>query len=145
MGHVVVHRMSYYIYFLLVYAVQMPLRIKKMHKSRRVDVMLHTVSPPRGEAASPPSPRCRYSKKALTLAALMLHCESCSSRRYPSLFLSGAGISRSCRRRSNVSFISSGVSNHHPNLTRMIWSTLGTAQTSVGILGSSFPYRDPFQ
>jgi hypothetical protein len=30
-----------------------------------LDVMLHTVSPPRGEAASPPSPRCSYSKKQL--------------------------------------------------------------------------------
>jgi ABC-type microcin C transport system permease subunit YejB len=65
--HVVVHRMSYYIYFLLVYAVQMPLRIKKMHKLYQVfDVMLHTVSPPRGEAASPPLQDVLPSKKAVT-------------------------------------------------------------------------------
>jgi hypothetical protein len=45
-----------------------------------VDVMLQSISSPRGEAASPPSPRCRYSKKcsyirylAVEWGALQLH------------------------------------------------------------------------
>jgi hypothetical protein len=55
------------------------------------DVMLHTVSPPRGEAASPPSPRCRYSQNAVTFAAFQLHAQTCSYRHNPGLFSSGAG------------------------------------------------------
>jgi hypothetical protein len=38
----------------------------------RVDVMLHAVSPTRGEAASSPHPDVPNSKKALTLASLQL-------------------------------------------------------------------------
>jgi hypothetical protein len=51
------------------------------------DVMLQSISSPRGEAASPPSPRCSDAKKADTYAALQLQTQS---KRYrTTLFFSG--------------------------------------------------------
>jgi hypothetical protein len=43
--------------------------------------MLQSISSPRGEAASSPSPRCRYSQNALTLGILQLHFGTCSYNR----------------------------------------------------------------
>jgi hypothetical protein len=53
----------------------------------------------------------------------------------------GGGLVRA----SNVNFNSLWVSKSRTKLTRTFWSTPGTAQTSVDILGSSFPYRGPFE
>jgi hypothetical protein len=61
----------YIILFLLILLIF--LIISEYKFDQVLDVMLHTVSPPRGEAASPPSPRCRYSIKAVTRASLQLH------------------------------------------------------------------------
>jgi hypothetical protein len=59
-------------------------------QSEVFDVQLHSVSPPRGEAASPPSPRCTKLKKAVTLGALQFTALSCSYTDHPrSIFKRG--------------------------------------------------------
>jgi hypothetical protein len=48
---------------------------------RILDVMLQAISSPRAEGASPPSPRCRYLKNAVTEGLLQLNLVPCSSVR----------------------------------------------------------------
>jgi hypothetical protein len=60
------------------------------------DVMLQSISSPRREAASPPSPRCTKSQNAVTLGALQLHFVNAVTNRIQglclALFLNGAAI-----------------------------------------------------
>jgi hypothetical protein len=110
------------------------------------DVMLHTVSPPRRVAASPPSPRCRYSIKAVTRADLMLHFGPCSYRDNPTLFFSGRvhfqegrwtfgkDFCLSLRRFMGevwLFFESFWVPDRNKKLPRTVWYTLGTAEIST--------------